>query len=192
MVWRHYETRQSGTCEVQATEGNELTRFNIGLVETGTTRVFAGHFVRLLFADHDPITGEDAHSLRAALRRLAHNIEPLGLTLNCAGLSPKFSESGLSVDTGWGYWGPRSEPIHMMDPMPPTEQTDDLDDMIREAVDGLRIGIGVTVEPVPQQPVRGAPRKAARGRATHLSGHRAPFGNRGPAYSMRNAPRTRR
>ena len=191
MEWRHYEARQSDDCEVQAQDGTSSVRFTMGIVETGKQRVFAGHFIRLLLADHDPIIGEDEHSLRAALWRLARNIEPLGLTLNCVGLRAEFSESGLSLDTGWGYWGPHSEPMHMMDPVPADEGRD-LDDSIREAVDGMRIGISVTLEPARRQPVRGAPRKAGRGRAAPPSGHRAPSANRAPAYSGTSAPRTPR
>lgn len=191
MEWRHYEVRQSDDCEVQGQDGTSMARFTMGIVETGKQRVFAGHFVRLLLADRDPITGEDEHSLRAALWRLARNIEPLGLTLNCVGLRAEFSESGLSLDTGWGYWGPHSEPMHMMDPVS-ADEGQNLDDLIREAVDGMRIGVNITLEPAPRQPAHGAPRKAARDRAAPPSDHRAPFANRVPAYSAKSAPRTPR
>lgn len=191
MEWRHYEVRQADDCEVRSQEGTSLIPFTMGIVETGKQRVLAGHFVRLLLADRDPITGEDEHSLRAALWRLARNLEPLGLTLNCVGLRAEFSESGLSVDTGWGYWGPHSEPMHMMDRVPADEGRD-LDDSIREAVDGMQIGISVTLEAAPRQPARGVPRKAGQGRAAPPSGHRAPSASRGPAYSKKSAPRTPR
>lgn len=191
MEWRHYEVRQSDDCKVQSQDGTSIARFTMGIVETGKQRVFAGHFVQLLLADHEPITGEDEHSMRAALWRLARNIEPLGLTLNCVGLRAEFSESGLSVDTGWGYWGPHSEPMHMMDPVPADEGRI-LDDSIREAVDGMRIGVNITLEPAPRQTARGAPRKAGRGRAAPPSAHRAPSANRGLAYSMKSEPRTPR
>jgi hypothetical protein len=142
MGWRHYEVRQSGDCEVARGDETFLARFDLGIVETGRTRVFAGHFVRFAFSDGKQITGEDEHSLRAALWRLARNLTPLGLTINCVGLDAEFTESGLSVDTGWGYWGPHSEPMHMMDPLPAQrEQVNDLDGLIREAVDGMEIGV---------------------------------------------------
>jgi len=146
MGWRHYEARQSGDCEATDEQGTSLLRYDMGIVETGRSRVFAGHFIRLMLTDHEPITGEDEHSLRAALWRLARNIEPLGLTLNCVGLNAQFNESGLSMDTGWGYWGPHSDPVHMMDPLPSArESPDDLNQMIREAVDGMRIGHDLTL-----------------------------------------------
>lgn len=193
MAWRHYEVRQSDDCEVRGESGMSTLRFTMGIVETGKQRVFAGHFVRLMLTDHEPITGENEHSLRAALWKLARNIEPLGLTLNCVGLSAQFSESGLSVDTGWGYWGHQKEPIHMMDPLPAdAEDPGDLDQMIREAVEGMQIDISLTLEPAPHRLACAAPRKAERGQAAPLSGRHAPSANRGPAYSVRNAPRTPR
>lgn len=193
MAWRHYEVRQSGECEVQNGPHGSLAQFEIGIVGTGRARVFAGHFVRLALNDGEQIAGEHEQSLRGALWRLARNISPLGYVLNCAGISAEFNESGLSVDTGWGYWGHQKEPIHMMDPLPAgAEDPGDLDEMIREAVEGMQIDISLTLEPVPHWPAREAPRKAGQGRAAPLSGRRALSVNRAPAYSVRNAPRTPR
>jgi hypothetical protein len=142
MGWRHYEARQSGDCEATDDQGVSLLRYDIGIVETGRSRVFAGHFVRVTLSSVEQVTCEDEHSLRAALSRLAWNLAPIGLTLNCVGLTAEFSESGLSVDSGWGYWGTLSEPIHMMAPPPSKhERGDDLDQIIRNAVDGMRIGL---------------------------------------------------
>lgn len=192
MGWRHYEVRQSGDCEVLNDGEPSLVSFSIGIVETGRTRVFGGHFVRLLLSDGRQITGEDERSLRAALWRLARNLTPLWLTINCVGLNAEFTESGLSVDTGWGYWGPHSEPMHMMEPLPEREEGHDLDRLIKEAVEGMEIGIKLTLRSAPRQPARGAPRKAGRGRAAPPSAHRAPSASRGLAYSMKSEPRTLR
>lgn len=190
MGWRHYEVRQSGDCEVLKDGEPSLVRFDIGIVETGRTRVFAGHFVRLSLSDGRQITGEDERSLRAALWRLARNLTPLWLTINCVGLNAEFTESGLSVDTGWGYWGPHSEPMHMMDPLPEREEGRDLDRLIKEAVEGMEIGIKLTLRSAPGQRVRVVPRKAGQGRAAPPSSRRAPSTNRVPAYSTRSALRT--
>jgi hypothetical protein len=140
MVWRHYEARQSGDCELQHDQETLSARYSIGIVETGRSRVFAGHLVRLTLTGGEQIGGEDGHSLRGALWRLARNITALGFTLNCVGLDAEFSESGLSVDTGWGYWGRQSKPMHMMDE-PPNGRERPVDQMIREAVEGMRIGL---------------------------------------------------
>lgn len=192
MGWRHYEVRQSGDCEVLRDGEPSLVRFDIGIVETGRTRAFAGHFVRLSLTDGRQITGEDERSLRAALWRLARNVTPLWLNINCVGLNAEFTESGLSVDTGWGYWGPHSEPMHMMDPLPEREEEHDLDRLIKEAVHGMEISIKLTLRSAPGQLAHAAPRKAGQGRAAPPSGHRAPFASRGPAYSEKSAPRTPR
>jgi hypothetical protein len=193
MGWRHYETRQSDDCEAEGGQGRSLLRYDMGIVETGRSRVFAGHFVRLRLRNDEQITGEDEHSLRAALWRLARNIEPLGLILNCVGLRAEFSESGLSVDTGWGYWGSRSVPMHMMDPLPPVvECPDDLDRIIREAVDSMQINLSVMPRPAPDQHGFVAPHKAEQGQGAPPSNRRAPSMNPAPAYSVRSAPRTPR
>lgn len=191
MGWRHYETRQSDDCEAEGSRGKSRLRYDMGIVETGRSRVFAGHFVRLRLVNEKQITGEDEHSLRAALWRLARNIEPLGLTLNCVGLSAEFSESGLSVDTGWGYWGSLSEPMHMMDPLPPAvEGPVDLDRIIREAVDGMRINLSVMPRSALDQHGFAAPHKAEQVQGALPSSRRAPSMNPAPAYSVRSAPRT--
>ncbi len=143
MVWRHYEARQSGECQVEQRGRVSVNRYDIGIVETGRSRVFAGHFVRLTLSDGEQITGEDDRSLRGALWRLAREVGAVGLTMNCVGLSAKFSESGLSVDSGRGYWGRHQRPMHMMDATPvervPNDDVDDLDGMIIEAVNGIQI-----------------------------------------------------
>ncbi len=143
MVWRSYEVRQSGGCQVQHGEETSLAGYEIGIVETGRTKVFAGHFVRLTLGNGEQITGEDDRSLRGALWRLAREVSAVGLTINCVGLSAEFSESGLLVDSGRGYWGRHQRPMHMMDATPvervPNDDVDDLDSTIIEAVSGIQI-----------------------------------------------------
>lgn len=161
MEWRHYEARQSGDCEVVTRHEIESMRYDIGIVETGRSRVFAGHFVRLTLNDGKQITGEDAASLRGALWRLARNVTALDLRIDCVGLNADWNESGLSVDSGWGYWGHLNEPMHMMSPLP---TGDDLDDLIEEAVAGMRLGINITLEPGVDTTANAAPRRATKPR----------------------------
>lgn len=140
MAWRHYETRQTGECEVFGAHGPHFVKCNMGLIETGRSRVFAGYFVRIIAHNGEELTGEDGQSLRDALADLSTKAAQLYLRLNCAGLSPTFTESGLSYNSGWGYWGREVAPIHMIHPEPVTDSAaDDLDEMIREAVDGMQI-----------------------------------------------------
>jgi hypothetical protein len=139
--WRHYEVRQSGECAVADDAGKKLVSFDLGIVETGNSRVFAGYFITIRLGSDEHITGEDEGSLIAALWRLARNISARGLRLRCAGLSGQFRESGLSENTGFGYFGRQQKPTHMMDDLPSDADDDVIDRMIREAVEGMRIGL---------------------------------------------------
>ena len=134
MVWRHYRKWRSGECAVIGSEAP--TPYEMGIVETGRSRVFVGFYVRLMLEDREPVTGEDEHSLRGALCCMAEEIEPLGLHLDCVGLDADFSESGLSFNSGWGYLGPRQQPMHMMDATPLYE-----DEISRETMDAARVGL---------------------------------------------------
>lgn len=141
MVWRHYELRQSGDCQISDEDGEKLVRYDTGIVETGRSRVFAGYFIQITLWDDEQITAEDGGSLVRALWRLARNISASGLRLHCAGLSGQWRESGLSENTGFGYFGPHQQPTHMMDKMPYDDDDESLDRFVREAVDGMRIGL---------------------------------------------------
>jgi hypothetical protein len=139
--WRHYQTRQSGDCAVFDQGRERLVAVDMGIVETGRSRVFAGYFFRVRLADDEQITAEDGSSMIAALWRLARNLSARGLPLQCAGMSGQWRESGLSQNTGWGYFGPHQQPMHILDDMPEDGSDETLDRVIREAVDGMRIGL---------------------------------------------------
>lgn len=141
MEWRHYEVRQSGDCQVSDGGVKKLICYDSGIVETGRTRVFAGFFFRVRLAGDEQITAEDGGSMIAALWRLARNLSARGLCLQCAGMSARWRESGLSQNTGWGYYGPHQQPMHMLDDMPEDRGDKTLDRAIREALDGMRIGL---------------------------------------------------
>lgn len=135
--WRHYQVRQSGECTVLGDDGEKLVRYDTGIAETGRSRVFAGYFIRITLADDEQITGEDESSMVRTLWRLARNISARGLRLRCAGLSGQWRESGLSENTGYGYYGRHQQPMHMMDELPDDADGEELDIMIREAVDQM-------------------------------------------------------
>lgn len=139
--WRHYEVRRSGECIVLDRHDEKLVSYEMGTVETGRSRVFAGYFVHITLGDDKQITAEDAGSLVHALRRLASNISASGPRLNCVGLSTQWRESGLSENTGFGYFGPHQQPMHMMDEMPDDGGDGSLDRIVHEAVEGMRIGL---------------------------------------------------
>lgn len=139
--WRHYETRQSGECTVFDQGDERLISYDMGIVETGRSRVFAGYFFRINFGGGEHITGENGGDMLPALWRLARNLSARGLRLHCVGLSGQWRQSGLSENTGWGYYGPHKQPMHMMDDMPEDGADEALERAIREAVDGMRIGL---------------------------------------------------
>ncbi|WP_242122203.1 hypothetical protein [Sphingomonas lacusdianchii] len=144
MVWRHYEIRGRGTVSVLGDDGVAIdATYNSGLVATGKTRVFAGYFVRLTLPSGTEFLGEDEHSLRSALLRLASNMSAVKLAPQCAGLDPRWRESALSENSGFGYFVFHPEPVHMMDPTPSALGANDTDieAEIREAVEGMRIGL---------------------------------------------------
>ena len=138
MAWRHYEGRDKGTVAVLDADSLPiLTTYEHGIVSTGRTRVF----VRATLPSGTEFTGEDEHSVRSALLRLAFNLSAVNLTLKCSGLDPRWRESGLSENTGWGYFVFDPEVVHMMSPVPQTVgESHDLDREIMEAVSSMRIG----------------------------------------------------
>lgn len=142
MAWRNYEVRGGGDVHVVNEQGGLLpASYATGLVLTGKTRVFAGYFVKLALSSGTEFTGEDSHSLRSALLRLASNLSAVRLALDCAGLDPRWRESGLSENTGYGYFIFHPEAVHMMAAVPAiSADHDPLDEMIAEAVSRMRIG----------------------------------------------------
>ena len=144
MRWRHYETREHGLVSALRHRGGAVAAtYSIGTTSTGKNRVFAGHFVSVTLHDGDAFTGEDAHSLRRALRKVARQLSVMDTELTCAGLDPRWRESGLSVDTGWGYFDFYGAAVHMMDAVPPILSPNDpaLNRMIREAIASMQIGL---------------------------------------------------
>lgn len=73
--WRHYVVRDTGECTVVRSEGaRERISYQLGIVETGNSRVFAGYFITATLGEDEEVTGEDSGSLVAALWRLARNV----------------------------------------------------------------------------------------------------------------------
>lgn len=147
MEWRHYEVRDQGTALVLDKDGVAIdATYSLGLVSTGRSRVFAGYFVKLILATGTEFMGEDEHSLRPALWQLASSLSSVGLELRCSGLDQRWRESGLSVDTGWGYFMFYPEAVHMMAAVPEAVRSEGeaLDREISEAVSNMRIGVRLT------------------------------------------------
>lgn len=152
MGWRHYEVRSSGKALIVKDRAPIAAAYQMGIISTGRSRVFAGHFFRATLPSGTEFSGEDEHSLRSALQKLARSLAAVDLELRCVGLDLDFSESGLSVDTGFGYSPRSNEPVHMMDVMPEwcDNQALSIDGLIRDSVEKMRIGM-----PGRRSPTRG-------------------------------------
>lgn len=115
MIWKKYQQRRTGECHIDLNGEGILAEFEMGIIETGRQGVFFGHYIKVLGPDCEEWLGEDASSMRAALRALDEDIGRDGGRLLCAGLLDGFQESGLSVDTGYGYIDSYPRAVHMME-----------------------------------------------------------------------------
>ncbi len=107
MDWRHYESRETGKACVIEGKYSYTCTFHMGQITTGKQRVYHGFFVRIHLHDGTLVTGEDRHTLRDALFDLNRLLEGRGMLLLAAGLEPRFSESGLSFNSGFGAYTDR-------------------------------------------------------------------------------------
>ncbi len=115
MIWKHYQPRREGECHIDLDGEDAIAEFEMGIVETGRQRVFSGHYIKVLGPEGEEWLGEDASSMRAALRALDEDIGRDEGRLLCAGLLDGFHESGLSADTGYGYIDGYPRAVHMME-----------------------------------------------------------------------------
>lgn len=145
MGWKHYEAWKQGTATVVVEDEVGECRYDFGAISTGRQRVFHRFYARVEFPDNGALVGEDPCGVRAALDDLNRQLQHRGIRLVVAGLDPAWTESGLSQNTGFGYLPNCDHAVHMFE-IPPTSTADPDDDiflenLIREAVSGMRIGI---------------------------------------------------
>lgn len=82
------------------------------------THTFLGYYVVIVGPEgHDWYT-EDDESMRNALRKIDINIRKSGWVLSAIGLSDQWSETGLSLNTGFGYHPLFNRAVHMLEPDP--------------------------------------------------------------------------
>lgn len=118
--WRNYRGEQR-QCSIgnlvahPALDQPKSATVIFGTVDTGRQRVWAGYFVRVEM-DGRTWLGEDAHSLRRALRGLENSLNADGYSLLVIGLDADWRESGLSANTGWGFCSDVEGAIHMLVP----------------------------------------------------------------------------
>jgi len=141
MGWKNYEPWRIGDALI-SDDGHTIGAiFEMGTVTTGRQRVFHRYYIRVYVRDGSEFTGEDPYQLKAALSNLDHQLRAQNYLLLVAGLDPRFSESGLSFNSGFGYLPEIKDAVHMMDIPPPSkhdpENEEVVEAMIREAVDGM-------------------------------------------------------
>ena len=115
MEWRHYDVRAAGMVTVLDNNGLPIeVPYELGFVDNGRSRVFSGYFVRVRLDTEGVTSSEDEHSFFRAVRKLAALLDKMCLTLICAGTDPRWAESGLSFNSGWGYLPDHDDPVHIM------------------------------------------------------------------------------
>ena len=118
MEWKKYQPRASGQCAMDLRGDGVLADFEMGIIETGRSRVFAGYYIKVISEDGEEWVDEDPGSVRAALHALDDQVAFDGGRLLCAGLRDDFHETGLSANTGFGYIEGFRHALHMMDRAP--------------------------------------------------------------------------
>lgn len=131
---RYYQIRESGSFTLIGKHDEQPAKYDIGIVERGPRRVFAGYFVEIEILGGERLIGVDDHSMVLALCRLQRSIFSRGLRMDCVALSGEWTESGLSENSGWGYYGPSQRLLHMMAAMPEGTTGPALDNMIKRVV----------------------------------------------------------
>ena len=114
--WRQFEVRHAGKCEIEIGSRTLATSYEVGLVETGKQKVFAGIDVRIVYPSGGTWIGHDDWSPVEALRSASALAAADGARIICAGLSMFFTQSGLSWATPYGFYPWSSGPVHMMSP----------------------------------------------------------------------------
>jgi hypothetical protein len=123
VTWLNYEPSSTGkTCIIDADVARDV-RYEIGTICTGRQRVFHRYYVKLDLADGSTVIGEDQYNLRAAVLDLDSVLKRKGLLLLVAGTDADWCETGLSQNTGWGYFSNATEASHMMS-LPPLRHRD--------------------------------------------------------------------
>lgn len=115
MTWKKHRPRREGECQIDLKGEGIIAEFEMGIIETGRQRVYSGHYIKVISPDGEEWLGEDASSVRGALRALDDEVGRDGGRLLCAGLHDGFYESGLSADTGYGYIDGYPGALHMME-----------------------------------------------------------------------------
>ena len=121
-AWKRFKGQQH-ECVLSSKVQTAIGNAEYGVVYTGKTETFYGYFCHLTEPSGGEWLGEDRYSLREAIRAAGSSCADDGWTLHASGLSDDFSETGLSLNTGWGYYLDVPDAIHMLAPPTTNHET---------------------------------------------------------------------
>ena len=144
MNWINYEPNQTGkTCVIDGDDAHDVI-YELGTTVTGRQRVFRSYYAKVDLYDGSTAIGENEFNLRAAVLDLDRKLKRRDMMLLAAGTDSDWLESGLSQNTGFGYFSDAKEASHIMSLPPPrhrdTENDEFVDRLINEAVGGMTFG----------------------------------------------------
>ncbi len=115
MSWEHFTATSRGSVTVTdlGSRRRSPAEYALGTVATGKARSFHGYRLTI---EHGAKTyvGDSRYSLREAIVDCARKLNAANLSISVASLSESFKETGLSENSGYGYWDDRKDPVHMM------------------------------------------------------------------------------
>jgi hypothetical protein len=89
-----------------------------GTMFSSRTHTFLGYYVAVIGPEDNDWYTEDNDSMRNALRKIDADIRKSGWILSAIGLSDQWVETGLSLNTGYGYHPAFDRAVHMLEPDP--------------------------------------------------------------------------
>ncbi len=106
MAWEHFERygAEQPLTVARLSDGARLEGAILsGVVATGKQRVFMGYRTALR-VDFREIASPASPTMHASLVALDELSRAQGYAFDVVGLRPEFAESGLSFNSGWGYY----------------------------------------------------------------------------------------
>lgn len=144
MGWKHYQAWDEGkTCVIQGDDAVDC-KYEIGAICTGKQRVFHRYYIRIHLPDGFSVIGEHEYNVRAALFALNRELKIHDMCLLAAGLDEQWAETGLSHNSGFGYFPDSNSVVNMMS-LPPLRERDPENDefvgrLIEEALASMTFG----------------------------------------------------
>lgn len=116
MQWETQEMLRDGTCKISSKDESDLTgTYQLTRIYTGRSRLFWGYRLTVSVGGNEYI-GNSRQNMISAVRQCGQLMREAGYGLQIMGMAKGFAESGLSVDSGYGYLA--GSQVHMMDDCP--------------------------------------------------------------------------